>query len=214
MFSNQGNYNVCPCCHQLIQSGMPNQQPQFQQFQPQQPQFQPYQPQQPQFQPFQPQQPQFQPYEDYRQNYRENYCGMPPKRENYDWKLPNLPIDNLPRIPNLPSMPEFQPRSNKKGCIVFVFAEWCGHCRNYRPTWEKIKSSNSGDFDFVEAEEGKLPDDSQLPADLKKGNKSRESIDKALGNGRGFPTLFFVVNGDTKEIMNRNALMDEVKKFL
>jgi thiol-disulfide isomerase/thioredoxin len=203
MFSNQGNY-VCPCCNQLIQSGMTNQQPQFQPFQPQQPQFQPYEGYR---------QPQFQPQEGYRQNYRENFCSMPQnQRENYDWKLPNLSVDNLPRIPNIPNMPNFQ-QISKNGCVIFVFAEWCGHCRNYRPTWDNIKSSNSGDYDFVEAEEGKLPDDSKLPMDLKKGNKSRDNLDNALGSVRGFPTLFFVKNGNVTEIMNRNKLMEEVKKL-
>jgi thiol-disulfide isomerase/thioredoxin len=152
---------------------------------------------------------------------------MPNKRENYDWKLPNLPIDNLPRIPNMPNMPNMSNMSNmpnmpnmpnfqqksKDGCVIFAFAEWCGHCRNYRPTWENIKSNNGGDYDFVEAEEGKLPDESKLPMDLKKGNKSRESLDNALGSVRGFPTLFFVKNGKVTEIMNRNKLMDEIKKM-
>jgi thiol-disulfide isomerase/thioredoxin len=193
MFSNQENYNVCPCCHQMMYANI-NQQPQFQQRQ-----FVP---------PFQPHQPQFQPYEGYKQNYRENFCTMP-NRENFDWKLPNLPVDRLPRIPNIPNFQE----KNKNGCVIFVFAEWCGHCRNYRPTWEKIKGDNGNDFDFVEAEEAKLPDESKLPSDLKKGTKSRESLDNAIGNVRGFPTLFFVKNGNITEIMNRNKLIDEIKKL-
>lgn len=33
--------------------------------------------------------------------------------------------------------------------VVFVFADWCGHCTRFKPTWEKIEqvSKNTGLFD-------------------------------------------------------------------
>ena len=33
--------------------------------------------------------------------------------------------------------------------VVFVFADWCGHCTRFKPTWEKIEqvSKKTGLFD-------------------------------------------------------------------
>jgi thiol-disulfide isomerase/thioredoxin len=221
MFSNQGNYNVCRCCGQIIQGSMNQNQFQAPQFQPQVPQFQQLQPQ-----------PQPQPsfYEGYRPNYRENFCNMPQKpnmqpqyRENFDWNLPKLPVDRLPSIPNLPNLPNLPPNmgmptpatSNKNGLLVFVFAEWCGHCRNYQPTWQNLKNNHSNEFDFVQAEEAKMPDDSQLPSALKNGTPSRNNLEQSLKSVRGFPTLFFISNdGKVSEIMNRNKLIDEARNLM
>lgn len=63
--------------------------------------------------------------------------------------------------------------------IILFHAEWCGHCVDFKPTWEKMKENKDAwkNIDFEEYESGVL---STLPEKLKTING--ESIE-------GFPTI-------------------------
>ena len=103
----------------------------------------------------------------------------------------------------------------KKGDVIFVYADWCGHCRNFAPLWEQFKKSFENDFNFVKVPEAKIQNESDLPSSLKMNTNARNNLEMALKSVRGFPTLLFIdKGGNIHEIYNRNNLMEEIKKFI
>jgi thiol-disulfide isomerase/thioredoxin len=69
--------------------------------------------------------------------------------------------------------------------ITLFHAEWCGHCVDFKPTWEKMKVDKDANknIEFEEYEASVLPG---LPEELKKVNG--EEIN-------GFPTIKINVSG-------------------
>lgn len=69
--------------------------------------------------------------------------------------------------------------SKKPVKITLFHAEWCGHCVDFKPTWEKMKENKEAwkNIEFEEYESGIL---NSLPEDVKKIN-GEDII--------GFPTI-------------------------
>ena len=38
----------------------------------------------------------------------------------------------------------------QKGKIILFFADWCGHCQQFKPIWEKLKRKMGKDVTFVQ----------------------------------------------------------------
>lgn len=45
----------------------------------------------------------------------------------------------------------------KKGKLIFYHADWCGHCQNVKPEWEKIKLQYGNTIDFADYEHKQIP---------------------------------------------------------
>ena len=74
--------------------------------------------------------------------------------------------------------------------VVLVHAHWCGHCRNFKPEWEKFAHSHSSGSPVIVAE----IEESQLDTFHKKHPKLHEKI---IGReGLGFPTVFIFKSGE------------------
>jgi thiol-disulfide isomerase/thioredoxin len=41
--------------------------------------------------------------------------------------------------------------------ITLYYADWCGHCKQFKPTWDAMKSTYGKEFDLVDFEHGKNP---------------------------------------------------------
>jgi thiol-disulfide isomerase/thioredoxin len=121
---------------------------------------------------------------------------------------PQMPY--MTQGPQMPYTTEGPQVSNqKKGLFVFFFANWCGHCKTFRPKWEDFKKSFMNDFEFIDIEETNVP---SLLFNSKVTQKVKEHAKSQI---RGFPTILFISskNGDYDiyEVNNRNKMIDEVK---
>ncbi|ESW95972.1 hypothetical protein KL918_003533 [Ogataea parapolymorpha] len=71
-----------------------------------------------------------------------------------------------------------------KDAFIAVTAEWCGHCKNLKPIWQKLAEIYQGDSDTVVIGQVQVTDPE--PSDW---IKEKFQI-------RSFPTLLYVKNGD------------------
>jgi len=87
-------------------------------------------------------------------------------------------------------IPSFEKLLNKKGglTIVFIYADWCPHCHDYKPTWKNISTSKGRNVNMVAVNE-KVLSKTSIP--------NRATID-------GYPTVIAVngTTGDTATIPN------------
>ena len=82
--------------------------------------------------------------------------------------------------------------------LYFFFAEWCGHCKNFKPEWQKLKNmSNLG----VQFEEVDCSDNRNVPSLAKEHNV------------RGFPTLI-LVNGNNNVTYEGNRDAESIAQFI
>ena len=92
--------------------------------------------------------------------------------------------------------------SNKEGFsgeaqMVLFYADWCGHCNNFKPEWNKLKQTNDVpgvSFNDEDCTNGLTP--------LAKQH-----------NVKGFPTLVFI-NGGNAQQYNGERSEAAVKSFI
>ena len=73
--------------------------------------------------------------------------------------------------------------------VILVHAHWCGHCKHFKPEWEKFAHSHSAGSPVIVAE----IEESQLNTFHKKHPELHEKI---VGReGLGFPTVFVFKSG-------------------
>ncbi len=91
-------------------------------------------------------------------------------------------------------VPNFEQLLKKKGAltIVFVYADWCPHCHDYKPKWNEICKSRGRNVNMVAVNESVLPKTS-IPM--------RTTIE-------GYPTVI-AVNGTTGETANIPNFRDD-----
>jgi len=85
--------------------------------------------------------------------------------------------------------------TNEKKQIYLFKAEWCGHCRGFKPIWEKIKDDLKNKYDFVTVD----------------ADKDKNLIDK--WNIQGFPTIIKKVGDNAKEYVGERD-EQSVKTFI
>ena len=81
---------------------------------------------------------------------------------------------NIQKYP-LPDIPKENLKLDKsKGCLIFFYADWCGHCKTFKPVWEQIKSELGNKIEMYEIESKQCKPDYNI---------------------KGFPTLRFYPEG-------------------
>ena len=128
--------------------------------------------------------------------------------------------------------------SNLNESIILFYADWCGHCKTYKPLWNKFKQQYANKNNFIEIEHDKYMEcqkeinesNQQIQLgykdapnsynSLKKCNilkqaiPSTDKINELLQSINGYPTLIHVKNTKnntiTYKIQNRNNFIKEI----
>ena len=133
----------------------------------------------------------------------------------YMTQAPQMPyMTQAPQMPYMTQQPQMiqpQMQHRKKGLFVFFFADWCGHCKTFRPKWEDFKKSTN-DYIFIDIEE------TNIPGNVFNPRVTQKLTEHAKSKIRGFPTILFITsnNGEYEinEINNRNKMLEEAtEKF-
>lgn len=88
--------------------------------------------------------------------------------------------------------------ANEKSLLIFYYADWCGHCKSFKSTYDKIaeyfQDPENGFSDKVEIAKLNAPNVEQF----------------ARGEGiQSFPTLIFYGRGERKGEMYKGERTDE-----
>ena len=81
--------------------------------------------------------------------------------------------------------------------LLFFYADWCGHCTKFKPTWAALENEDLG----VSMEKVNCTDNKNVPELAKKYDVS------------GFPTLIYV-HGDTHREYSGNRSKEDVISFI
>lgn len=83
--------------------------------------------------------------------------------------------------------------NNNKTKVTLYKAEWCGHCNQFKPEWEKLKNKYTKvDYQTLDADENS----SEIPNTIK-----------------GFPTIMIEQNGNEQEYVGQRKA-DAIESFL
>lgn len=77
--------------------------------------------------------------------------------------------------------------------VTLYYADWCGHCIAFKPTWSKLKE---------------IMDDNQISYDEFESNKNADVIKRE--NIQGYPTIKITKNGKTYDYFG-NRDLDSLK---
>lgn len=81
--------------------------------------------------------------------------------------------------------------------IVFFYATWCGHCNEFKPTWEKIKEWSKTHNVIVKEYENE-----QVEAMTVDPSKNDSGIPMEMIEG--YPSIFIIKNGDIQIVEKRD----------
>ena len=73
--------------------------------------------------------------------------------------------------------------SSDKIDVMLFKADWCGHCKDFKPTWEQLESQYSKKFNFITYDSA----------------ENKDKVDEM--KVKGFPTIIFK-DGDTIQPYN------------
>lgn len=101
-----------------------------------------------------------------------------------------MDFDNIgKRVKNMRELNEYVTSNPAKQRMVWIYAEWCGHCIHFLPTWREMVNSDDGSTEFI------VMDGSN--GDLKPVDGYPRVI--------GFPTIWMFANGASKPTEYRGS---------
>jgi len=113
---------------------------------------------------------------------KENIKSIPLKQQNPSGSLLSKQKESFVSVPLKQKEKNLSSSSNAEKTKIYLFkAEWCGHCNEFKPIWNKLKQSLKKEYIFVtldadeDEEEMKKWDIKQFPTIIKiKNNKKEE----------------------------------------
>ena len=84
---------------------------------------------------------------------------------------------------------------NNKVDIMLFKADWCGHCKNFKPVWDKISEAYNKKFNFI----------------VYDADKQREKFEEYKVDA--FPTVI-IKNGNNKMQYDGDRTVDDFSNFL
>lgn len=104
------------------------------------------------------------------------------------------------KVINLASAQNLMDRMRSGNWIILYYADWCGHCQDFKPEWERLKSMVPPHINTAEAESEIIP---QMPMQP---------------NIQGYPTMKLYTNnrdlGDYSGERSSAAILTHLKKVM
>ncbi len=92
-----------------------------------------------------------------------------------------------------------QPKNNKPFTLYLFYADWCGHCKSFKPEWTKV--------------ENKLADSHLITKKINGDSNQKEDLELIKKyNVQGFPTIIFSLPDDTSFMYNGARTSDDLLK--
>ena len=101
---------------------------------------------------------------------------------------------------------DFKKIYGKDNIIILVYAEWCGACQRFKPTWDKFtnnfhKDKNSKKVKVLQIE------DSQISS-----TKRNKVIKELISKFQGYPTVFYInKNKDIDMLIGSDKTIRQLK---
>ena len=101
---------------------------------------------------------------------------------------------------------DFKKIYGKDNIIILVYAEWCGACQRFKPTWDKFtnnfhKDKNSKKVKVLQIE------DSQISS-----TKRNKVIKELISKFQGYPTIFYInKNKDIDMLIGSDKTIRQLK---
>lgn len=95
--------------------------------------------------------------------------------------------------------------SNGNNSFILFYADWCGHCHKFKPTWNTNEKKYKDKYNFIKINGDLLNDMNKMP------DKIKELVDNKKIVVNGFPTIIYLNNkNEVYYIKNRNYFVDEI----
>ena len=88
--------------------------------------------------------------------------------------------------------------SKGEDCLIWFFAEWCGHCQRMNDLWNRFYSKHHNTHNIFKI------------SDIKKD----EVANNISSSVKGYPTIMLVSNGTEKTQFKEERTLDNLNKFL
>jgi len=92
------------------------------------------------------------------------------------------------------------PLLNKDTWVVLYYAEWCGHCKTFTPTWDELANKCKDKMNFAKIEQS---------------NFNKKELGYNPGeNIEGYPTIYLRKNGKDVEQYSGERSLEALEKYI
>jgi thioredoxin-like negative regulator of GroEL len=92
------------------------------------------------------------------------------------------------------------PLLNKDTWVVLYYAEWCGHCTTFKPTWDELANKCKDKMNFAKIEQSNF-------------NKKELGYNPSE-NIEGYPTIYLRKNGKDVEQYSGERSLEALEQYI
>lgn len=93
------------------------------------------------------------------------------------------------KTPKNKTVKTVKPVPEPEDTVVFIYANWCPHCRDMKPEWNELKNQLGDTVETIEIE------DSDFDKDMKLHTIRNQKLNGEKIDVYGYPTMFKIHNG-------------------